>query len=103
MGLPSVQEARMFFRTGRLEREEPRKGATMPAYGALLRIFFGPLMAVCAIAVFLVTPPQPRKSRSMVREVRSCLLGQPLKHAVSGDTLVIQLPHLDEGDVLLLQ
>ena len=37
------------------------------------------------------------------KEVISCMLRQSLKFTRSGDSIVVELPRLDEGDVLLLQ
>jgi hypothetical protein len=31
------------------------------------------------------------------------MLGKPLEFALDGEQLTIRLPHLDEGDVLLLE
>jgi len=37
------------------------------------------------------------------KEVVSCMLRQNLKFTESGDSIVVELPKLDEGDVLLLK
>jgi len=37
------------------------------------------------------------------KQVVSCMLRHTLKFAESGDTIVVELPRLDEGDVLLLK
>lgn len=37
------------------------------------------------------------------KEVVSCMLRQSLKFTESGDSVVVELPRLDEGDVLLLK
>jgi hypothetical protein len=38
-----------------------------------------------------------------VRRVESCMLDRSLDLISSGDTIVVSLPRLDEGDVLLLR
>jgi hypothetical protein len=43
------------------------------------------------------------RTSEKTKEVTSCMLRRTLKFTESGDTLVVELPRLDEGDVLLLR
>jgi len=43
------------------------------------------------------------RATERTKEVVSCMLRQSLKFTESGDSVVVELPRLDEGDVLLLK
>jgi hypothetical protein len=43
------------------------------------------------------------RTKEKTNEVRSCMLAQILNFTESGDSIIVKLPRLDEGDVLLLK
>jgi len=43
------------------------------------------------------------RATEQINEVLSCMLRQSLKFTQSGDSVLVEMPRLDEGDVLLLK